>query len=184
MARSIGALGFGFFVGVLNDNLFVVYGAWLEKSFSLSVVALGIGTSVIGVAEFLGETLTASLADRFGLKRSVLAGLLLSSISYGCLPLFGQTFYTALSGLFIVFIIFEFSIVTFLSLCTELLPGSRATMMSAYLAAAGMGRVVGAFIGGPIWVTGGIGLTSLTSAGISALSLVSLAWGLRGWQRR
>jgi len=179
---ALGALLFGFFVSVANDNLFVVYGAWLEQSFQLSVIALGVGTSVIGMAEFLGEILTASLADRFGLKRSVLTGLLLSSLGYGILPLFRHSLFTALSGLFLVFIVFEFAIVAFLSLCTELLPGSRATMMSAYLAAAGAGRVLGAFIGGPVWVAGGIVLTCLVSAGISLLSVVSLAWGLRGWE--
>ena len=180
---ALGALFFGFFVSVANDNLFVVYGAWLEQSFQLGVVALGAGTSVIGVAEFLGEILTASLADRFGLKRSVLAGFVFSSLSYGFLPFFGYSLFTALTGLFLLFIIFEFAIVAFLSLCTELLPGSRATMMSAYLGAAGAGRVLGAFLGGRSWVAGGIVLTCGVSAGISGLSVMSLAWGLKGWKR-
>jgi predicted MFS family arabinose efflux permease len=179
---ALGAIGFAFFVSAANDNLFVVYGAWLEKSFNLSIVALGLGTSIIGVAELFGEGLTAAISDWLGLKRSVLIGLSLCVISYGVLPLLGQTFPLSLSGLFFIFLTYEFTIVSALSLCTELLPEIRATMMSGFLGAAGMGRVVGALIGGPIWLKGGILMTGFVSAAISSLGLLCLAWGLRRWR--
>jgi len=181
--RALGALGFAFFASVANDNLFVVYGAWIEKAFDLSIVALGLGTGVIGIAELLGETLTAMLSDRFGLKRSVIVGLVLSTACYAILPFFGRTIALALGGLFLTFITFEFMIVTSISLTTELLPGSRATMMSGCLAAAGIGRVIGALIGGPIWLAGGILATGMVSAALSTMALVSLVWGLHGWQK-
>ena len=69
------------------------------------------------------------------------------------------------------------------SLSTELLPGARATMMSGFLASAGAGRVIGALIGGPVWLAGGIVATGLVSASVTGLGLASLAWGLRRWQR-
>ena len=177
-----GALLYSFLVSVANDNLFVVYGAWLEKRFSLSIVALGLGTAVIGIAELIGESMTATLADRLGLKRSILGGLTVCLICYGILPYLGQTLGMALVGLFLIFLSFEFMIVTSLSLFTELLPAARATMMASSLAAAGIGRVVGAFIGGPLWLAGGIYVTSLVSAILSGLALVALFWGLRGWK--
>lgn len=180
---ALGALSYAFWISVANDNLFVVYGAWLEKQFSLSIVALGLGTSVIGIAELAGETLTATLADRLGLKRSVIGGMAACLICYGILPFLGQTLGTALTGLFIIFLTFEFTIVTSLSLFTELVPASRATMMASYLALAGIGRVIGALIGGPIWLLGGIYATALVSAAISGLALASIIWGLRGWQK-
>ena len=180
---ALGALGFGFFASAANDNLFVVYGAWLEKSFSLSVVALGLGTSVIGLAELSGEGLTAAFSDRLGLKRSVASGMSLCIISYIALPWLDQTLSWSLGGLFFIFLTFEFTIVSALSLCTELLPGLRATMMSGFLAAAGMGRVFGALIGGPVWLAGGIPMTGAVSAVMSGLGLACLIGGLRGWQR-
>jgi len=79
------------------------------------------------------------------------------------------------------FCIFEMTIVTILSLTTELLPQSRATMIATYYAAAGLGRVGGALLGGPVWLAFGIVGTGVTSAAISALSLATLLWGLRGW---
>lgn len=182
--RALGAIGFAFFASVANDNLFVVYGAWIEQAFNLSIVALGLGTGVIGLAELFGETLTATLSDRLGLKRSVIVSLVLSTACYAILPICERTISLALAGLFLTFITFEFMIVTSISLTTELLPGSRATMLSGCLAAAGIGRVIGALIGGPIWLFGGILATAMVSTIISAMALASLVWGLHGWQRR
>lgn len=180
---ALGAMGFAFFISAANDNLFVVYGAWLEKSFDLSIIAIGMSTGLIGLSELSGETLTAVFADRFGLKRTVLTALTLCLISYGILPFLGLTLPLALTGLFFIFLTFEFAIVTSMSLFTELLPEYRATMMSGFFAAAGMGRIAGALMGGHVWLAGGITATGLVSAAVSGLGLVSLAWGLRGWRR-
>jgi predicted MFS family arabinose efflux permease len=179
-----GAIAYVFLVSAANDNLFVVYGAWLEKTFGMSVVALGLGTSTIGMAELLGETMTATLADRFGLKRSVITGLSICILFYIVLPFLARTVALALIGLFLVFVVFEFMIVASLPLVTELLPDTRATMMASYLAAGGLGRVVGALIGGPVWLMGGILATSLVSAFISTLALAALLWGMRGWHKK
>ena len=177
---SLGMLCCSFFVSVANDNLFVIYGVWLENSFGLSIVALGVSTIVIGMAELLGEGLTASLADRLGLRRSIILGLGLSGVSYVVLPLLGSSLPLALISLFVVFLTVEFTIVTSLSFSTEILPDARATMMAGYLAAANMGRVCGALIGGPVWMAGGIMATGLVSAFISCLGLFALIWGVRG----
>jgi len=179
---ALGALGFGFLISAANDNLFVVYGAWLEESFGLSIVALGMATLVIGAAELLGEGLTASIADRLGLKRAIMASLALSALSYVLLPWVGRTLPLALAGLFFLFLTVEFSIVTGFSLFTEILPDARATMMSGIVATTSVGRMIGALAGGTVWLAGGLTATGLVSAAISGLALVSLAWGLRDWR--
>jgi predicted MFS family arabinose efflux permease len=174
-----GALAFVFLVSAANDTLFVVYGAWLENAFGLSIVALGIGTGTIGLAELLGETMTATLADRFGLKRSVMTGLTICIIFYMLMPLVSQTIPMAFASLFLIFVTFEFVVVTSVSMATELLPRARATMMAAYMGAAGLGRMAGALIGGPVWLLGGIFATGTVAALISTLALACLWWGLR-----
>lgn len=179
---AVGALGFGLLISAANDNLFVVYGLWLESAFGLSVAALGAATTVIGVAELLGEGLTASIADRLGLKRATVAGLILSALSYVLLPLVGRTLPLALIGLFFTFLTFEFTIVTAISLFTEILPAARAAMMSSNVAALSVGRVMGALVGGPVWLAGGMLATGFVSAAVSGLALVVLVWGLRGWR--
>ena len=180
---SLGALAYVFFFSAAIDNLFVVYGAWLEKAFSVGIVALGMATSIIGAAELVGEILVATLSDRFGLKRAVMIGVTICIFTYSLLPFVDQSLLTALTGLFIHFLIFEFTIISSLALCTELQPEMRATVIAGFFAAAGLGRIVGALIGGPIWLAGGLVATSLVSAGITALALVSLGWGLRGWRK-
>ena len=80
-------------------------------------MALGLGTGIIGAAELSGEGLTAAVSDRLGLKRSIILGLSLCMASYGVLPLLDQTLPHALGGLFLIFITFEFTIVSALSLC-------------------------------------------------------------------
>jgi predicted MFS family arabinose efflux permease len=75
------------------------------------------------------------------------------------------------------------TIVTIRSLATELLPQSRTTMVATYYAAVGLGRVGRALLGGPVGLAFGILGTGVTSAAITALSLASLLWGLRGWHK-
>ena len=174
-----GALAFIFLVSAANDTLFVVYGAWLEDAFGLSILALGLGTGTIGLAELLGETMTATLADRIGLKRSVMTGLTICIIFYLFMPLVSQTIPMAFASLFLIFVTFEFVVVTSVSMATELRPQARATMMAAYMGAASLGRVAGALIGGPVWLLGGILATGIVAASISALALASLWWGKR-----
>jgi predicted MFS family arabinose efflux permease len=88
-----------------------------------------------------------------------------------------------MTGLAILFFIFEFTVVTGLSLCTEILPGARATMMSGFFATAGLGRVCGALMGGVVWQAGGILATGCISGVLTCLGLLCLMRGLKGWSR-
>ncbi|MBR9986383.1 MAG: MFS transporter [Desulfosarcina sp.] len=180
---ALGALGYVFFISAANDNLFVVYGAWLENSFGLGIVALGLGTSLIGAAELVGEGLTAAVSDRIGLRRALVAGLILSILSYFALPFFNTSLTAALIGLAVVFFTFEFTMVTSISLCTEILPGFRATMMSGFFATAGIGRMLGALTGGAVWQAGGILATGCLSGVLTFLGMLCLVRGLKGWRR-
>ena len=177
---SLGVIVYVLFFSAAVDNLFVIYGAWLEKAFDVGIVALGLGTSVIGVAELAGEIMVATISDRFGLKRVVLLGVMLCIITYSLLPFVSQSFYLALAALFVHFLIFEFTIISSVALCTELRPDMRATVIAGFFAAAGLGRIGGALIGGPIRLSGSIVATGLIWAGLTVLALISLRLGLYG----
>jgi MFS transporter, DHA1 family, inner membrane transport protein len=180
---ALGLLGFTFWNSLGNDQLFVVYGAWMEKSFGLGVGMLGLTTVVIGVAELAGEGLIVLLSDRIGLKRSAVIGSVLAAASYFLLPLVSRDLTTALVGLFLIFVTFEFSMVSGISLSTEALPEYRATMMAAFYAAAGLGRLTGALIGGAVWLYGGMTAVGVISALATLASLASLTAGL-SYRRR
>jgi predicted MFS family arabinose efflux permease len=178
---AAGMLIFGFFISVANDCLFVVYGAWFEKDFDISLMALGFSTVAIGSAELLGEFMTAMFSDRLGLKRAIVLGPLAAISAYLLLPVIGQSLGLAMLGLFLVFLSFEFTMVTSFTLCTEVIPRSRATMMAAYYAVAGVGRMIGVLAAGLIWAGAGIGGVAVASGFLTLLGLLGLLWGLRGW---
>ncbi|NNF98580.1 MAG: MFS transporter [Desulfobacteraceae bacterium] len=180
--HALGLLGFVFFVSTGNDALFVIYGAWLEQDYALSILGLGAGTSVIGLAELIGETGVAVFSDRLGLKRSMVTGVFLTIAGYAFLPLAGGSLISALLILFLIFLFFEFTVVVSMSLGTELIPEYRATMMSGFYAAAGIGRVVGAVFGGPLWVAGGISATAVFSGMTTLIGFACLLWGRKKWR--
>ena len=180
---AIGMLAYAFWTSMANDCLFVSYGAWFEQTFFVSIIALGFSTVAIGSAELLGESLTAMLGDRLGLKRAAALGLLLAAAAYFLLPIIGRTLPMAMGGLFLIFLFFEFTMVTTFSLATEILPSRRATMMAGFYATAGIGRMVGVLAGGLLWKLGSITAVSWGAGILTLLALTSLLWGLSGWKR-
>jgi predicted MFS family arabinose efflux permease len=88
----------------------------------------------------------------------------------------------ALAVLFVIFVCYEFVVVTAMSLATELLPLARATMISALIVASSLGRAVGTSGGALVWQEGGLVATSAFAATVTALSLLCLIWGLRHWR--
>ncbi|MFH2058224.1 MAG: MFS transporter [Pseudomonadota bacterium] len=175
--KVLAVLCFVFFMSIANDNLFVIYGVWLEQSYQLSLVAIGFGTIIIGLSEILGEGCTALFSDKIGLKPSILIGIILSSLSCFVLPILDIGLGYVLSGLFLIFFTFEFTMVTAMSLSTELVPELRASTMSAFYAIAGLGRMIGAFSGGILWTQSGIFAISLVSGGCMLASLACFLFG-------
>lgn len=175
--KVLGILSFVFFMCLGNDNLFVIYGAWLEKSYNLSITAIGFGTVFIGLSEVLGEICTVFLSDRIGLKKSIILGVSLCTGAYFLLPALNIGLIYVLAGLFMVFLTFEFTIVTSMSLSTELVPELRASTMSAFFATAGIGRVIGAFTGGMVWSNFGLLPVCLISGFCTLAALISILFG-------
>lgn len=155
-----------------SEMVGIVYGLWMEQSFGLQIAALGAASAIIGIAELGGEGLVAVLADRFGKRRALGAGILCYALSCLLLPLLSSTLPGALIGLFFFYITFEFTVVTTIPLMTQLVPTARATLMSSMVAGISLGRSVGAFIGPMLFASFGIGGNSLAAA---ACNLVALA---------
>jgi MFS transporter, DHA1 family, inner membrane transport protein len=174
---------FSMLIAIANDNIFVIYGVWMESTFNLSIVALGLSTTVIGVAELIGEGFTAFLSDRIGLKKAIFIGLIISGLSFGLLPFADKSLPLALSAIFVIFLSFEFTLVTSLGLISELAPESRGAMMSTFHAAAGIGRVFGASMGGYIWRNAGLMGISITSVFFTLIAIGVFVWGLHDWKK-
>jgi len=169
----VAGLGLGLLISLGNENLSVFYASWLERSFGLSVAALGLSTTIIGVAELAGEGLVMGLADRLGKRRAISAGLVACTIAYLVLPLTGGQLPLALAGLFLVFISFEFTVVATLPLMTELEPSARGRVMTANMATFAAGRMLGDLAAGPLSRLGffWIGAAS-AAASVAALAIL------------
>jgi predicted MFS family arabinose efflux permease len=139
---------------------------------------------MIGAGELVGEALVALLADRMGLARAAVGGVALTAAAYLVMPLVAHTLPLGFAALFVIFLVFEFTVVTAVGLITEVLPDARGTMMGALSATSSTGRVLGALTGGYVWLWGGLAATGWVAGLLSALALGSLVWGLRGWHPR
>ena len=89
------------------------------------------------------------------------------------LPLLGRNLAGASAGLFLLYLTFEFTIVSGIPLMTELVPEARATMMASNVGSHSVGRALGALIGPVLF---GIGLVAngVVAAGLDLLALVVL----------
>lgn len=164
---------------------FIVYGAWLEGAFGLSLTALGVASTVVGLAEAAAEYGTTVITDRLGKQRSVLAGLLGLAISLIMLPWLSRLgLAPALAGVALMMLTFEFGIVSLMPLVTELAPDARATLLSLNSTVFGLSRILAALVGGWLWRWQSADLqNSITlHAGVGAVCAIAaallLAWGM------
>lgn len=170
---ALAALGAGLLMSSAYDTVTIVFGAWLEQSFGLQILALGTASALIGVAELSGEGLVAGVSDRIGKRRTVVLGLALAAGTCLLLPLVSQTLAGALTALFLIYIGFEVAIVSAIPMMTELVPGARATVMGGNVAVLSLGRAVGAAIG-PALLSAGIWANSFTAAVLTVASMAIL----------
>ena len=165
------ALGVTALIILANEVTFIVYGAWMESRFGMSVESLGVASIVIGLAEATGEFGSTALADRLGKRRAVLMGLVVLGISYAVLPWLGQRLEWALGGLALLFVSFEFTLVSSLPLVSELAPEARATAMSANVAAMTSARMIGSAGGAALFARmGQLDLNAAASVIASAMA--------------
>ncbi|OGO11667.1 MAG: hypothetical protein A2Y93_08160 [Chloroflexi bacterium RBG_13_68_17] len=170
---ALAGLAVSLLISAANELVNIVYGVWMEGSFGLQIAALGAASAVIGLSELVGEGLVATLADRLGKRSAVAIGIALSASASLALPVLGRTLTFSLIGLFLFYVCFEFTLVTGISLMTELVPGARATVMAGNLSAHALGRAVGAFLG-PLLFAGGIAANGAVSASLNVAAIALL----------
>ena len=152
---ALNALLYSLCLTLSHEIFYINYGLWMEDAFGLVLTALGAVTIIIAVAEIIGEFIVITLADRFGPRRTSMTGMLLAALCFFAIPSLSFSLPAAMLGIFVMFICIEASIVSALPLFTELLPRSRAVMMSANMGAHSLGRVVGAALGAFVYAGSG-----------------------------
>lgn len=172
---ALAGLSVGLLISASNETIGIIYGAWMEDAFALKVTALGASAIVIGVAELVGEGAVAGFVDRLGKRRAAAGGIAANAITCLLLPALDFRVETALVGLFLFYLTFEFAIVSSIPLMTELVPGARATLMAANVTAFSAGRMTGALLGPALFGVGLLANCAVAALG-DALALMALLW--------
>lgn len=156
-----------------NQVVNVVFGVWLNESFAFQVAALGGASAVIGAAELLGEGGVSLISDRLSKKKAVLVGVLANSASALALIVLGSTRWGAVLGLFLVYLTFEFTIVSAIPMMTGVLPEARATLMALNLATISLGRGLGSLAAAPLYARG-FAVNLIFGAAVNLLAAAAL----------
>ncbi len=154
------------------ETTFIVFGAWLEEGFDLSLAALGLASTSIAAAELIGEGSVLAFADRIGKLRMVHWGLGTSVVGYAALAPASGSLALGLATLAATFIAFEITIVATIPLASEVSPGARTRYLALLMVALGIGRGIGDILGPVLFTWRGVSANALTS---SAGALVALA---------
>jgi predicted MFS family arabinose efflux permease len=170
---AIAGLAVGVLISLANELVNIIFAVWLEDEFGLRVLALGATAAVIGIAELGGEGLVAGLADRLGKRRAIALGVVVNAAASLALPSLGRGLAGALIGLFLIYLTFEFTLVSAIPLMTEQVPGARATVMSGNVASHSAGRALGA-LAGPALFAVGLGANTVTAAALDGIALAFL----------
>ena len=158
-----------------QDNLMIVYGAWMEDRFGLSVTALGAVTLVVGGAELVAELGVIVLSDRLGKRRAVFLSLVLTGCGYLLLPRATGSLIQGLAGTAFLILAFEFSIVGFIPIVSGLNATARSTVMSLNVVATAVGRMIAAPIAILLYTRGDLVWNGLISALVCLLVLALLS---------
>jgi predicted MFS family arabinose efflux permease len=156
---------------IAHEMILIVYGSWMELSFGLSLGALGLAAAVIGSAELTGELFAGWAVDRFGKRPIIILTGIFTSAVFILIPFVTGSLTGALLALFALFLFFEVTFVGGMPLLTEIVPVARAMVMSITLAAASLGRAIGAWTGPILWREGGL-MASSVGAGLCMLLAV------------
>lgn len=162
-----------------NEMLFIIYGDWMETSFSLSLASLGLASGVIGGSEIIGETFAGWSVDRFGKRPVIITTGVLNGLLYVLIPHTSGSLTAALITLFFLFLTFEITLVGGMPLMTELVPRARGVVMTMVLAAMSMGRLVGATFGPVIWLRGGFVWSGIASGLMMGTAVLILSFWIR-----
>jgi predicted MFS family arabinose efflux permease len=178
---ALAGIALGILTSGSNELVNLIFGVWLEESFQVKITALAVASAVIGTSELGAEVLVSAFSDWLGKQRAVAIGLALNGLAVLTLPALGRNLAGALVGLFLLYLTFEFTLVSSIPMMTEVMPSARATLMAAFIAGSAAGRALGALLAPPLYELGrlpgappGLLAIVLTAFSLNLLALFAL----------
>lgn len=168
-----------FLLNLSSQLLLASYGIWLDDRFGLSVAAIGVATMAIGAVELVASSGVAAIGDRVGKRRSVAIGLAILAPSLALAGAANRSVVAAIVVLALVFVSFEFSVVSALAVATELTPDARAAGIGTTFAFMTAGRAIGTATGVWLFTTHGVTATGAIAALLAAAAFITMVKGAR-----
>lgn len=172
------AVAHGFLLMLANEIFFIVYGDWMETSFSLALTSLGLASGVIGGAEIVGELLAGWSVDRLGKRAVIMVTGVLTAVLYALIPFLAVSLTSALVLLAALFVFFEITVVGGIPLLTEIVPSARSVVMALVLGAGALGRAFGSILGPLLDQWGGFLANGIAAAVIMVAAVLVLVFGI------
>ncbi len=152
------------------------FATWLIDVYGLGATQLGQVGLLLGGADITATTLVALTGDRVGKKRSVLIGTVCGIIFFSILPLWTGTLTTALIGLILARLSFEFTFISTVVFISEQSPRQRGKLMSLRVGFGFLSTLFSTFAGPALYAQFGLVGVSLPGAVAMALALLVTWW--------
>lgn len=168
-----GFLSFGLVMAV-GTCLFVSFGSWLKDVHGFSTLGIGAVSILLGAVELLASTSTIRFTDRLGKRRSIRFGVMVALPAAVGLARASHHAVFGLLLLSLLFLGFEFAIVSFASLLPSLQPDSPSLAFGLAVGVGTVSRGIVAIASTRLYTSHGIQGSSLLAAGIAAAALATL----------
>lgn len=162
-------------IGFSALNVFIVYGAWLSRSYGLTTTQLGTAALFVGVADLAGSGFASLVVDRAGKRRSVISGTAATAVAFFILPWFDVSVVALMVGLMLTRTTFEFTLVSNIPLMSEQVPAERGKVLSQASMVGLFGFSIGTLVGPWLFENAGVmTLCRLSAATMLLASAVTL----------
>lgn len=158
-----------------SQVLFVTFSSWLKDEFELSDTYISVVVFGMGFGELLASISAARFSDRWGKERAAAIGAGVMIPAALLLSLGHQSMLVALPLLVVAIAAFEFSVVSFIPLGTEVVPGAAAKGMALMFTMGTFGRALASIPATALYVRYGMAWPPLLCAAL-ATATVTVLW--------
>ena len=157
-------------------GIFVVSGAWLDDRYDVSTGGLGAVAAASGAVELMSSSAVATISDRVGARRSVLAGLVILLGGVVLMLAAGDSKPVAIAALLVFLCGFEYGFVSSLTLVSEAAPFARGRAIGISNAFGTLARSSSVVVSGQLYEAFGIegSLAWVTAAATVAAAMTLL----------
>jgi MFS transporter, DHA1 family, inner membrane transport protein len=165
-----------------SQVLFVTFSSWLKDEFDMTDTGVSIVVFAMGFGELIASISVARCSDRWGKERAAAIGAAVMIPATLLLSLGHQQIGLGLPLLVVAIAAFEFSVVSFIPLGTEVVPGAAAKGMALMFTVGTFGRALASIPATALYVHHGMAWPPLMCSALAATT-VTVLWRVAEYDR-